>query len=89
MIDGKTGHRLVDPPLRDTVGSQASPLTVAMEGPGNDVFLTWMADCAGHEGDDTEFAFVKGGSRRTEWGVGDFLILQLLLLVRLHEAFFS
>ncbi|KAK3769153.1 hypothetical protein RRG08_034484 [Elysia crispata] len=60
VIDGKTGHRLVDPPLRDTVGSQASPLTVAMEGPGNDVFLTWMADCAGHEGDDTEFAFVKG-----------------------------
>ncbi|GFR94558.1 PQQ-like domain containing protein [Elysia marginata] len=60
VIDGKTGKRLIDPPLKDTVGSQSSPLTVGLEGTGNDVFLTWMADCSGHEGDGTEFAFVKG-----------------------------
>ncbi|RUS78517.1 hypothetical protein EGW08_013729, partial [Elysia chlorotica] len=60
VIDGKTGERLVEPPLRDTVGSQASPLTVAMEGRGNDLFLTWISDCEGHEGDQTEYAFVKG-----------------------------
>lgn len=60
VIDGKTGKRLIDPPLRDTIGSQSSPLTVAMEGLGNDAFIVWMADCAGHEGATEEFSFVKG-----------------------------
>uniref|UniRef100_A0A2C9JEN2 FAM234A/B beta-propeller domain-containing protein n=1 Tax=Biomphalaria glabrata TaxID=6526 RepID=A0A2C9JEN2_BIOGL len=60
VIDGKTGKRLIDPSLRDTIGSQSSPLTVAMEGLGNDAFIVWMADCAGHEGATEEFSFVKG-----------------------------
>ncbi|XP_059161423.1 uncharacterized protein LOC131944658 isoform X2 [Physella acuta] len=60
VIDGKTGKKLIDPPLRDTIGSQSSPLSVAMEGAGNDVFIVWMADCKGHEGSTEEFSFVKG-----------------------------
>lgn len=60
VIDGKTGKKLIDPPLRDTIGSQSSPLAVAMEGAGNDVFIVWMADCKGHEGSTEEFSFVKG-----------------------------
>ncbi|CAL1534926.1 unnamed protein product, partial [Lymnaea stagnalis] len=59
VIDGKTGKKLIDPPIRDTIGSQSSPLTVAMEGTGNDVFIVWMADCKGHEGSTEEFSFVK------------------------------
>ncbi|GFO02838.1 pqq-like domain containing protein [Plakobranchus ocellatus] len=64
VLDGRTGKRLIHPPLRDTIGSQASPLTVAMEGQGNDVFLTWMADCVDHEGDTSWFDFVGGTQDR-------------------------
>ncbi|XP_012936978.2 uncharacterized protein LOC101855014 [Aplysia californica] len=60
VLDGKTGKRLIEPPLRDTIGAQASPLTVSLEGLGNDVFLVWMADCKGHEGSSDEYSFVKG-----------------------------
>ncbi|KAK3581051.1 hypothetical protein CHS0354_013959 [Potamilus streckersoni] len=60
VLDGKTGQPLITPPLRDTVGAQASSLTISMEGHGNDVFLYWIADCLGHEGEGGEYAFVKG-----------------------------
>ncbi len=59
-MDGKTGQRLLDPPIRDTVGAQSSPLTINLQGRGNDIFLYWVADCEGHEGDGTKFSFVKG-----------------------------
>ncbi|KAL3885796.1 hypothetical protein ACJMK2_025834 [Sinanodonta woodiana] len=60
VLDGKTGQPLINPPLRDSVGAQASPVTISMEGHGNDVFLYWVADCLNHEGEGGEYAFVKG-----------------------------
>ncbi|XP_053408776.1 uncharacterized protein LOC123561870 [Mercenaria mercenaria] len=60
ILDGKTGKPLIAPPIRDTVGAQASPITVSMEGRGNDVFLYWVADCLDHEGQGGEFKFVEG-----------------------------
>lgn len=38
----------------------SSPLSVSMEGLGNDLFIYWMADCKGFEGDGKEFSFVEG-----------------------------
>ena len=31
-----------------------------MEGKGNDLFLYWIADCLGHEGEGGVFTFVEG-----------------------------
>ena len=60
MLDGRDGKPLIDPPLRDTVGAQASALTVSMEGRGNDVFLYWAADCQDHSGEGGEYHFIEG-----------------------------
>ncbi len=40
--------------------SNASPLSISMTGVGNDVFVYWVADCVGHEGQGDWFDFVKG-----------------------------
>lgn len=42
------------------MGAQASPLTISIEGYGNDVFLFWVSDCANHEGQEGKYKFVKG-----------------------------
>ena len=60
VLDGRDGKPLIDPPIRDTVGAQASAITVSMEGRGNDVFLYWAADCIEHSGEGGEFHFVEG-----------------------------
>lgn len=60
VLDGRTGRPLIEPPIRDTVGAQASGLTVSMEGRGNDIFLYWAADCTEHTGEGGQFQFVKG-----------------------------
>ena len=60
VLDGKTGKPLITPYLRDSVGAQSSPLTVSVEGLGNDLFLHWMADCVGHESEGGEYTFKKG-----------------------------
>ncbi len=31
-----------------------------MQGQGNDLFLYWIADCIGHEGEGGKFSFVEG-----------------------------
>ncbi|XP_033758720.1 uncharacterized protein LOC117341022 [Pecten maximus] len=60
ILDGRTGKPLLEQSLWDTIGAQASPLTVSMEGTGNDVFLYWISDCLGHEGEGGQFKFVEG-----------------------------
>ncbi|KAH3701952.1 uncharacterized protein LOC127861055 [Dreissena polymorpha] len=60
VLDGRTGQPLITPPIRDTVGAQASSLTVGVEGRGNDLFLYWAADCLDHPGEGGEFKFVEG-----------------------------
>ena len=60
ILDGKTGLPLIKPAIRDTVGAQASPLTISVEGYGNDVFLYWISDCKNYEGKGGKFEFVKG-----------------------------
>ncbi|XP_060079842.1 uncharacterized protein LOC132559243 [Ylistrum balloti] len=60
VLDGRTGKSLLEQPMWDTIGAQASPLTISMEGTGNDIFLYWMSDCLGHEGEGGEFKFVEG-----------------------------
>ncbi|XP_069115779.1 uncharacterized protein [Argopecten irradians] len=60
ILDGRTGKPLLEQPLWDTIGAQSSPLTVSMEGTGNDLFVYWVSDCLGHEGQGGEFKFVEG-----------------------------
>ncbi|XP_077869372.1 uncharacterized protein LOC144360574 [Saccoglossus kowalevskii] len=60
IIDGKTGKALLTPYIKDTVGSQNSPLTISVDGYGNDIYLYWINDCEHHHGEGDEFTFVKG-----------------------------
>ncbi|VDI56209.1 Hypothetical predicted protein [Mytilus galloprovincialis] len=60
ILDGKTGLPLINPAIRDSVGAQASPLSISVEGFGNDIFLYWMSDCLNFEGKGGTFEFVKG-----------------------------
>lgn len=46
--------------MPDTVGAQASAITISMEGRGNDVFLYWAADCLDHSGEGGEYHFIEG-----------------------------
>ena len=59
VIDGKNGKPLLRPYKASSVAN-TSPLTVSMEGLGNDLFLYWIADCLEHEGEGGEFEFVEG-----------------------------
>ncbi|XP_076457343.1 uncharacterized protein LOC143291388 [Babylonia areolata] len=60
VLDGRTGEPLVKPSVRVSVGAQSSALSVSMEGKGHDLFLYWIADCLGHEGEGGEYRFVNG-----------------------------
>ena len=60
MIDGKTGKPLVTPFLKSSSMCNTSPLTASMQGLGNDLFVYWVSDCVGHEGDGGLFEFVEG-----------------------------
>jgi len=60
VLDGKTGEPIVKTPYRTSGAANPSPLTISMEGTGNDLFLYWIADCLGHEGEGGKFEFVKG-----------------------------
>ena len=60
IIDGKTGKPIIKPSFKTSVAANTSPLTVSMEGEGNDLFAYWVADCLDHEGEGGEFEFVEG-----------------------------
>lgn len=60
ILDGKTGKPLLENPIIDTIGSQASTPLIRTEGYGNDIFLYWSSNCKGFEGNSSEFSFKKG-----------------------------
>lgn len=60
ILDGKTGKPLLSEPIKSSVGAQASPISISMEGRGHDLFLYWIADCTGHEGEGGSYKFVNG-----------------------------
>ena len=60
VLDGKTGKPLVTPFVKSSSMANTSPLSVSMQGLGNDLFIYWISDCIGHEGDGTRFEFVEG-----------------------------
>ena len=57
IIDGLTGKPITNP-LKSSVATFDSPLSISMEGRGNDLFLFWMGDCLFHEGHADEFAII-------------------------------
>lgn len=60
VIDGKTGKPLVTPFVKSSSMCNTSPLTASMQGLGNDLFVYWVSDCIGHEGEGGNFEFVEG-----------------------------
>ena len=60
VLNGSTGQSVLEPHIKDAVGGQTSPLTVSMEGFGNDLFLYFTSDCLGFEGQEGQFSFVEG-----------------------------
>jgi hypothetical protein len=62
VLDGVTGQPILDNPIIDTIGSQASTPLIRLEGFGNDIFLYWSSNCKGYEGNSSQFAFAKGSS---------------------------
>ena len=45
---------------KTSVPAHSSPLSVSMEGLGNDLFLYWSVDCIGHEHEGGWYNFVQG-----------------------------
>lgn len=60
MLDGKTGQPILEDGYKTSAAVHSSPLSVSMEGSGNDLFLYWIADCKGHEHEGGEFEYVPG-----------------------------
>lgn len=60
VLDGKTGKPLIIPYVKTSSMANTSPLSVSMEGLGNDLFIYWVSDCIGHEGEGGKFEFVEG-----------------------------
>ncbi|XP_035703612.1 uncharacterized protein LOC110843502 isoform X2 [Folsomia candida] len=60
VLDGITGSPILEKPIIDTIGSQASTPLIRCEGFGNDIFLYWSSNCKGFESNSSQFAFVKG-----------------------------
>ena len=60
VIDGKSGKPLISPAWKSSGAANPSPISISMEGVGNDLFLYWIADCVGHEGEGGVFEFVQG-----------------------------
>uniref|UniRef100_T1JFB9 FAM234A/B beta-propeller domain-containing protein n=1 Tax=Strigamia maritima TaxID=126957 RepID=T1JFB9_STRMM len=60
ILSGATGKPILKQPLEDTVGAQASGLTISLQGQGNDIFLYWTSNCLNHEGEKQEYSFVSG-----------------------------
>lgn len=59
ILDGRTGRPL-STTYKTSAAVHSSPLTVSMEGSGNDLFLFWSADCTGHEHEGGWYEFVNG-----------------------------
>jgi hypothetical protein len=60
VVDGRNGRPLLNGAIKSSIGAQSSPLTISVQGLGNDIFLYWNADCKEHEGEGGEFSFVNG-----------------------------
>ncbi len=59
-MDGRNGQPILQPYIMSSVGAQTSPITLSMQGTGQDMFIYWTADCKGHEGGGEEFEFATG-----------------------------
>ena len=56
VLSGRNGSVISDIP-RDTLATQASPLTISLQGTGNDIFLHWSSNCVGKQGAKIDFDF--------------------------------
>jgi len=59
VLSGKDGSK-ISPILTDSIGSQSSPISISVEGKGNDIFLHWMSNCKGHDKKALKYTFARG-----------------------------
>ena len=61
IVDGLTGTPITNP-LISSVPAFDSPLSLSMDGKGNDLFLFSINDCLSHEGRQDEYSSFLSGS---------------------------
>ena len=69
ILSGKNGS-VISKPHVSTLSTQSSPITISMEGKGNDIFLHWAINCIGHVGEKVKYAF-RGNAHMYEKSQAD------------------
>ncbi|XP_022110434.1 uncharacterized protein LOC110989995 [Acanthaster planci] len=59
ILDGRNGQPLLTSAIQTAGSSNVSPLSLSMEGHGNDAFMYFVLDCLGHEAEMQTFKFAK------------------------------
>ena len=59
VLSGKNGS-VISGVRRSQLAAESSPITIAFEGRGNDVFLHWESYCEGQNSTVLKYAFPKG-----------------------------
>ena len=56
VLSGKNGSEISDP-IINSLSMQSTPISISMEGYGNDMFLHWSINCMDHKGQKVKYAF--------------------------------
>ena len=56
VLSGKNGS-VISKPQINSLSAQSTPITISLEGYGNDIFLHWAINCLGHVGEKIKYAF--------------------------------
>ena len=59
VLDGSNGQPITETYMT-SAPAHSSPLSISMEGSGNDLFMFWSVDCKDHEHEGGWFDFVSG-----------------------------
>ena len=56
VLSGQNGS-VISKPIMNSLNAQSTPITISMEGYGNDIFLHWSINCREHQGEKLDYAF--------------------------------
>lgn len=56
VLSGKNGS-VISQPLINSLNAQSTPITISVEGYGNDIFLHWSINCLEHTGEKLKYGF--------------------------------
>ena len=61
VLSGKDGSE-ISRPIINSINAKSTPITLSMDGYGNDIFLHWSTNCIDHIGDNLTYAFRLGAN---------------------------